>query len=254
MKRVREGFLFIAAFIAVSGVLCPVAGAPVDKAVAVLLDKDGPTSGKSVTLEYLLSQLDAGNKRRNALLAGYSVVREYRASNPFTHTQAQMLVKMIFRNPSSKEFTVVSEAGSKIIRSRVFHPALAAEQEAVRSDLKLQSTIGPDNYDFSLLGEEEVRNRRCYVLGAHPKRKDKFLLRGRVWIDAADYAVARVQGELVKLPSFWTRRVEYLRDYQKVGEFWLPLRDESVSQILIFGRSTLTITHSEYKIESRNSE
>src|SRR2546428_4752220 len=145
MKRVLEGFLFIAASMVVSAALCAV-GAPLDKAVGVSLDKDGPTSGKSISLEYLLLQLDAGNKRRNALLAGYSVVREYQAANAFTHTQAQMQVKMIFRNPSSKEFTVVSEAGSKIIRSRVFRPALAAEQEAVRSDLKLRSTIGPDNY------------------------------------------------------------------------------------------------------------
>ncbi len=245
MKQAGGGFVSI--LIAVALLVPPSAlGAPLDKTSAV--------AAGSVSLEQILSQLDASNKRRDALLAGYSVMRVYQAANGFTHTQAQMQVKMTFRNPSSKDFTVVSEDGSKIIRSRVFRPALNAEREVLRSDQKIRSAISPDNYEFALLGEEDLRSRHCYVLDARPKRKDKFLLRGRIWIDAADYAVARVQGELVKLPSFWTRKVEYVRDYQKVGALWLPMRDESVSQLFIFGRSTLTITHSDYRIESRNTE
>lgn len=214
-------------------------------------DHNSVVSAKSLSLDQLLEQMAASNKRREALLAGYSGVRTYEAANGFTRTQAQMKVKVVFRTPASKEFTVISEAGSKIIRSKVFKPALKAEKEALRPDLKRGSAISPDNYDFTLVGEEDLRGRHCYLLDARPRRKEKFLLRGRVWIDSADYAVVRIKGEVVKLPSFWTRKVEYQRDYQKVGEFWLPVRDESVSQLLIFGASTLTIVHSNYEIETR---
>ncbi|HEV8129925.1 MAG TPA: outer membrane lipoprotein-sorting protein [Acidobacteriota bacterium] len=211
------------------------------------------TPAVSLSLDELLSRLAQSNKRRDALLAGYVGIRVYEASNGFTHSHAQMHVKVVFRNPSSKDLTVVSEDGSKVIRSRVFKPALSAEKEALRADLKQRSAISPENYEFTLVGEEDLRERHCYVLEARPRRKDKFLLRGRVWIDSVDYAVIRVQGELVKLPSFWTRKVEYARDYQKIGDFWLPMRDESVSQLLIFGRSTLSITYSDYQIEVRSA-
>src|SRR5437870_11423219 len=41
----------------------------------------------------------------------------------------------------------------------------------------------------------------------HPKRKDKYLIEGQVWIDAADFGIARVQGAPAKRPSFWLSNV-----------------------------------------------
>jgi hypothetical protein len=211
---------------------------------------DSATLTKPLPLDQILSQMAASTKKQETALAGYSAFRTYQAGNGLTHTKAWMQVKTVFRSPSTKDFTVVSEDGSNIIRSKVFKRALEAEKEAQRADQKQRSAFNSDNYDFTLAGEEDLRGRHCYVLEAHPKRKDKFLLRSRVWVDAADFAVVRVKGELVKPPSFWTRDVEFMRDYQKMGDFWLPMRDESSSQLLIFGKSTMTITYDDYAVET----
>jgi hypothetical protein len=206
-----------------------------------------------VAVDELLTRLAEENKRRENLLVGYSSLRTYQAENGFTHSEAKMDVKATFQSSAGKEFRIIRENGSKIIRGKVFKPALNAEKEATQPQMKQRSAINKDNYDFSFAGEQELRDRRCYVLNLQPRRKEKFLLRGRVWIDSEDYAIARLEGELVKLPSFWTRKVEYRRDYQKVGEVWLPLKDESVSQLFIFGRSTLSITYSDYQVQVRES-
>ena len=86
------------------------------------------------------------------------------------------------------------------------------------------------------------------MVKAVPKRKDKFLFEGKVWIDAQDFAVAKIVGRPAKNPSFWIKQVDFVRQYQKIGEFWLPLQDESVSDVRIFGKRVLTIDHRSYVV------
>lgn len=44
-----------------------------------------------------------------------------------------MVVKVIYRAPSTKKFTVISEKGSKLIINRVFHKLLENEEEALNA-------------------------------------------------------------------------------------------------------------------------
>lgn len=214
-----------------------------------IVGANGEAPGDSPSLDHVLAQLATHNEQRDAALTGYSAARDYEAENGFTHTHAQMQVRMRFHRRRGKDFTIVGEDGSKIVRSHVFRPALEVEKEAAEATVKQRSDITTNNYEFTLVGEQDLRDRHCFVLEARPKRKDKFLMRSHVWVDSEDYALVRVRGELVKLPSFWTRRVEFTRDYQKVGGFWLPMHDQSVSQLRIFGKATLRIRYYDYLIE-----
>ena len=38
-------------------------------------------------------------------------------------------------------------------------------------------------------------------------------------------------------------RVDFVRRYQKVGEFWLPLKDESITQVRLAGTDILTVDY-----------
>jgi len=58
-----------------------------------------------------------------------------------------------------------------------------------------------------------------------------------------------VEGLLVKRPSFWTRRVEVVRRYARVGGVRLPVSMESTAQVLVVGTSTFSMT---YEYESIN--
>ena len=48
-----------------------------------------------------------------------------------------------------------------------------------------------------------------------------------------------------KRPSFWIKGADFTRHYQKIGGTWLPLRDQTVSQVRLFGENVLTIEHNE---------
>ena len=83
-----------------------------------------------------------------------------------------------------------------------------------------------------------------------PKREDKYLFEGRIWVDAEDFAVVRVEGKPAKNPSFWTRSVHFVQQYHKSGTFWFPLSTESVTEARIFGKTEVTISYFDYQPNS----
>ncbi len=44
--------------------------------------------------------------------------------------------------------------------------------------------------------------------------------------------------------------MDFVRDYQKVGGFWLLLREQVVSPVRIFGKETLMIDYQDYNVNS----
>jgi hypothetical protein len=63
-----------------------------------------------------------------------------------------------------------------------------------------------------------------------------------------DFAVARMEGEPAKNPSWWTKRNAIRVTYEKIGDFWLPTRNETNTQLRIIGSSLLTIVYRDYEI------
>ena len=88
-----------------------------------------------------------------------------------------------------------------------------------------------------------------------PKRLDKYLFGGTVWIDAHDYAVVRIAGHPAKSLSFWIERADFVREYQKIDGFWLSKKDETFVKVRMNGQKVLTIDHSNYSVTgARNVE
>jgi len=81
-----------------------------------------------------------------------------------------------------------------------------------------------------------------------PLRKAKFLYRGTIWIDSQDFAVTRIEAEPAKNPSFWTIRSQIHHQYQKIGEFYLPALNQTVTDVRLGGKAILTIRYLDYKL------
>lgn len=189
------------------------------------------------------------NKQRANALETYSSVRRYHVEcHCLSHKKADMVVRAEYEAPNKKVFTIVSESGSGTVRSRVFKKLLEAEQESMREENQQRSAITPDNYMFHLTDYQKIDENEFYVLQARPLTTNKFLFRGRIWIDANDFAISRVEGEPAVNPSWWTVRTDFKRNYQKIGNFWLPESNESETKLRILGSAVLTIKYGEYHI------
>ena len=199
------------------------------------------------TADEVVARMIAHDSERQANLHGYTAIRRYVLENRNHHKQAEMLVRLICGEDGSKQFEVVSENGWGGARKHVFPRLLEAEAEAARSDLRERSRITPENYSFEMAGTEYVRGRQAYVIAIEPKTPNKYLARGRIFVDAEEYAIVRVEGRPAKNPSFWIKNVRFVHDYDKNGPFWFPVSDHSVTEARIFGPTEMTIEYFDYR-------
>jgi hypothetical protein len=193
-------------------------------------------------------QLDT---QRHAELKGYTATRRYLVVNK--HRRAEMLVRVACAGDGVKQFTILSEDGSRSIRKHVFYKMLNEEEAASKRATRESTRITPTNYDFKVTGGDVIDGRSAYVLQIRPRQDNKYLIDGKIWVDSTDYSIVRIEGRPARNPSFWTRSVHFVHTYQKVGPFWLAGSTDSVSEIRIFGTAELTIENSDYTLNPPES-
>jgi hypothetical protein len=207
-----------------------------------------------ITEDQIFAQLLAHNEQRKAMLVDYTALRTYQVVDLKGKVHAEETGRMEFRAPDRKTFVVTSEKGSGLIRHLALSPLIASEIETAAGKEHHDSAIAPENYRLTLLGEQEVGPYRCFVVQAAPRRKDKYLFEGKLWIDVEDYAVVRIEGHPAKKLSFWIERADFVRQYQKIGGFWLPQKDETFVQVRLYGKKVLTIDHQDYVVNGAQNK
>jgi len=209
----------------------------------------GNSATPPLTSEQVVERLTAMNGRRAEALHGYTSVQVYHLElNGIIHKSADLVAKMTYQLPDQKEFTIVSESGSEIMRSRVLKGIISAEKESMQKENRERSAFNQENYEITLAGVEGVPEPKSYILKAVPRTKNKFLFEGKVWVDAKDFAVTRIECEPAKNPSWWTKKNDITRTYQKVGDFWLPAHTQSLTEVRVFGHTVLEIEYKDYHL------
>ena len=219
---------------------------PLIVVLAVMMADGNSIAPRARAADEVVAGMLAHDSERQAMLHGYTANRRYMLENQAHHRRAEMLVRMICREDGSKQFEIVSENGWGGARKHVFPRLLDAEIEAARPDRRDRSRITPENYTFEMIGLESVRDRLAYVMAIEPKSANKYLIRGRIWVDADEYAITRIEGVPAKNPSFWFKSVKFSHDYDKTGSFWFPTLDHSVTDVRVFGATELTIEYFDY--------
>ncbi len=212
------------------------------------------TAPISLTGDDIIAKMLERNRLRNEQLQRYSAVRTYVIRNLEGKLAAEAVVRVNYEAPDRKTFNKTSEKGSGIVRHLVFDRLIQSEGETSAGREHHNSAITPANYTFLFTGEEEVGPYHCFVLEATPKRKDKYLFEGKIWIDADDFAIVKIAGHPAKKPSFWINRADFVRQYQRIDGFWLPYRDETSVEVKLYGRRVFTVDHQQYVINDTGED
>ncbi len=202
-----------------------------------------------LTSEQVVDNLVRRNLARAQELAAYCSTRTYRLEyHGFLSSKtAEMVVDVTYKSPATKEFTIRSETGSKLLIERVFKKMLQSEKEALTEENPKGIILNRDNYKFTPAGYESTPMGGRYIFSVEPRTRNKFLYRGRIWVDAQEFAVVRMEGEPGKNPSFWTKDTKIEQTYAKVGAFWFPSLNRSTTSIRLGGRAILTIDYKDYQ-------
>jgi outer membrane lipoprotein-sorting protein len=213
----------------------------------------GYSAPTGLTGDEVVAKMLERNRLRNEQLQRYSAVRTYEIRNPEGKLAAQAVVRVDYQAPDKKTFNKTSEKGSGIVRHLVFDRLIQSESETTSGREHHDSAITAANYTFTLSGEEDAGPYHCFILEATPKRKEKYLFEGKIWIDAEDFAIVKIAGHPAKKPSFWINRADFVRQYQRIEGFWLPYRDETSVEVKIYGRRVFTVDHQQYMIKAANA-
>jgi hypothetical protein len=241
IRMARRGLLGLAGVVVLS-VPALLAQSPADKSPA---DEKNP---QPLSAAEVVHKLEARNLARAAALRQFEGTRTYTLHHRgFPKSlDAEMVVQLDYQAPSSKEFKIISQSGSKFIQDRVFKRMIESEREAAKD--QDHNALNESNYTFEMADFEHTPEGNRYVLTVTPRTKNKFLYRGKIWVDATDFAVVKIEGEPAQNPSFFIKRTEVKHRYQKVGDFWLPAENHTVSYLRFGGHAELSIEYQNYKI------
>ena len=208
----------------------------------------------SLTVSEIVDRLVRADNDRLAALSGYTGMRRYRFENKRFKKRAEMTVRVSCGSTGVKTFDVVSESGSSFVRGRVIRKMIDAEREAGEKGEHEQTRIIPKNYDFHLRGVDNSGGRASYVLEVVPKTKNRFLIQGRIWVDAEDFAITRIEGNPAKNPSFWISSVQVAHRYNRLGRFWLPGSNHSRADVKVFGVTEVSIDYFNYVLKDKRPQ
>ena len=97
-----------------------------------------------------------------------------------------------------------------------------------------------------MIGRAYIDGRSAYMIAIAPKTPNRYLMEGKIWVDADEYAILRIEGKPAKNPSFWIKSVHFVYTYQKTGLYWFPVSDRSVTDARILGTTELAIEYFDY--------
>jgi hypothetical protein len=210
------------------------------------------TTSTELTIVQVVEKLLQRNAERATALENYRSKRTYKLDYKGfpSGLHAEMTVDVNYYAPGEKDFKIVSESGPTWLVNRVLKRLIETEREAQKPANRAKVELNTKNYDFTSLEHLPTADGCAYVLSVQPKVPNKFLYRGRVWVNERDFAVCRIEAEPAQNPSMWITKTKISHTYQKVGDFWLPLENQSVSSLRLNGQATLTIKYLDYEINS----
>jgi hypothetical protein len=148
-------------------------------------------------------------------------------------------VQTQFTVAAGLRYEVTAEGGSGYIRSRVLRSMLDEEQETLARGATPTIAISAANYRFA---PESLNEERLAVVGMQPLRKARNLIAGQMFL-TIDGDLLRIQGRLVKNPSFWVTRVELVKSYGRINGVLMPVSLETTAQLRLLGSSALRMTY-----------
>lgn len=192
---------------------------------------------KSPDLNLILQRLEDIQHQDPAQSRSYEVTREYKVfRGQNTQPTSEVVAQIDFVPPDVKTYKIIQtrghSRGEKMVRE-----LLDRETESAKKGHR--SEISRTNYEFVFLRREDFGAVPEYVLGIVPKRKDKLLLRGQIWVDASTFRIRRIEGVPAKSPSFWLKNIHITLQFAQLGGMWVPVSFDAIATVRFLGQYTL---------------
>ena len=214
---------YVALFIAVSG--CAVAD-------------DSILEPSSIIDDYV-----AVSKAQQSRWQGASMEVDIEADLPRLHKSGRLHALRRISALGRITYDALRFEGDRSIKSDVIARYLTAEAESLKSE-PAALAVTPANYKFKYKGLTMVDGRKVHDFHVSPRKKRVGLYVGELWLDPATHLPVRESGRLVKSPSIFLRKIEFVRDYQIQDGVAIPSRIQTWVETRIVGKANLSVAFS----------
>lgn len=190
--------------------------------------------------EAVVDTYAAISREQGERLRGASMEVEIEANLPQLQKQGRLHALRRISRLGRITYEAVRFEGDKTVKSNIIARYLAAEAEAQSGDESLLA-VTPANYKFKYKGHSGQDENQIYIFQLTPRKKRVGLFKGELWIDAATCLPVRESGTLVKSPSIFLKRVEFVREYYIRGGVAVPLQIASTVETRLVGRAEVTV-------------
>ena len=183
-------------------------------------------------------------------LGAYSDATIIEADLPSSAQHGKFELRRSYQAPRTLAFAAMHFAGDGFVKTNIIARLLQSEVERVQKGEGALTAITADNYKYSFKGVEVLDGHLMYTYHVKPRHKRMWLFKGRILIDAATGRLRRAEGAMVKAPSLFVKKIEFVQDYADFGPFSLPTHVHSVAQTRLLGRAVVDVYHERYEAKS----
>jgi len=194
-----------------------------------------PEPGADIVEKYLNS-----SRIQQEMLRGMQMEVQISADLPKLHKTGKMNALRMISRLGKISYKMLGFSGDDTVKKDVIARYLTAETESQKEN-SYQLAITPANYRFKYKGYLEQSGQQIYLFDLKPRKKRVGLFKGELWLDAKTFMPIREEGEFVKNPSVFLKKVEFVRDYTIQNGIAVPKHIESKVDTRIAGRADITI-------------
>ena len=208
-------------------------------ALPLLSQVPSPTEEiKSPDLDLILQCMEDAEHPTPAQSRPYQVTRDYKMfMGSDQQPTSDVMAQIDFVPPSTETYTITQSKGNswgeKIVRDLLTSETASTRQED-------SSAINRANYNFVFVRQQNIGDVPEYIFAIFPKRKDKLLLRGQIWVDKGSYRIRQIQGVPAESPSFWLTDLHLTLQYAEVDDEWVLVTVDGLAKVRFLGQFTLT--------------
>ena len=177
---------------------------------------------------------------QSARLRGASMEVDIEAELPKLKKQGRLHALRHISRLGRITYDALRFEGDRSVKSNVIARYLTAEAQVQDGDTSSFSII-PANYKFKYKGRLDVEGRPVHVFQLTPRKKRLGLFKGELWLDAETCLPIRESGRLVKTPSIFLKRIEFVREYEIRDGISVPRRIHSIVDTRLVGKAELTV-------------
>jgi hypothetical protein len=196
-----------------------------------------PAEIKPADLDLMLQRIEDAQHQNPAQSQPYEVTREYKVFRGYDRRPTSEVIAQIdFVPPDVKTYKIVQTRGNSW-GAKIVRELLSSETSSTRKEHSTEITRA--NYDFVFLRPENFGDVPEYVLAIFPKRKDRYLLLGQIWVDAHSSRIRQIEGVPARSASFWLKDLHITLQYGELGGMWVPVTFDAIATVRFLGEFTL---------------